>query len=974
MAVRMTIPRQKRWPLLAVAAIVAVVVLFVSAAGFFVDVLWFREVHLSNVFWTTLRTKTLLVFGFGIIFFVLLFVNLLVVRWITPEVQVVTLEEQMLQRVRDQLAPYVRWLLPVGSAVLAVFVGLGMSRNWQTFLLWRNSGGLSFTTALGASAAEPQFHRDPAFYIFELPWLELIQGWLFSALVGVTLIVALAHALWGGIRPQATSWSERVVPAARAHLSVMLGAIMLVKAWGYYLGRFDLMTSPRGVVEGASYTDVHAQLPALTFLAIAAVVCGLLFFANIRVRQWSLPIIAVGLLFLVSLLLGTAYPSFVQQFSVHPQEFQREAPYIANNIAGTRQAFGLTAVDQKAVDIRASVTADEVDQNRTTIDNIRLWRPSVLLTNLQSSQRIRRYYDFKDVDVDRYQVDGQPRVLMVSGREVSQKEIPTGGGTWQNVHLVYTHGVGAVAAVVNTATSEGGPDLLLSDIPPTLAPNVTGSSDLEASTYRIYYGERDDTQFVITGSGTAELNDVPSETGYAYDGQGGVPIGGLLQRMLWAVHFRDVNLLISGQVHSDSRILINREIQLRAEKAVPFLRFDPDPYLAIVDGRLVWILDAYTTTDQYPYSQGIALQTATGDDSFGGSVNYMRNSVKVVVDAYSGAITYYADLDHDPIIAAWSRAFPGTFVPMSGAPASLAAHFRYPEALFQVQAAQFANYHVTDPGVFYRKEDFWQVPADPTLEQSITSVGASSPVTAPGTAILHPSYQLIRLPGDTTEGFHLVVPFTPEGRAENMVAYMAASSDPGTYGKMVAFTFPEGRNIDSPARVFSRINQDPGFSRDRTLLNQGGSEVQFGDLLVIPIQESVLYVLPVYVAAAQTAAVPELKKVIVVNGGVITVDNTLEQAIKDATGGTGGGNQPGNPGGPTGTNAEKIANLLAQAVQHFDAAQQALQAGNLGTYQSELDQAKALVEQANQLASGPADGSGGSGGTGTPTPTASPSG
>jgi uncharacterized protein len=956
LAVRMAIPRQRRWPALVLAAVVLFVILVVSASGFFVDLLWYREVHLSGVFWTTLRTKFLLGAVFGLFFFALLYLNLLVVRWLTPDTRVLTLEEQVIQRIRDQVEPYLQWLIPAACAVLALFVAFSASRNWQTFLLWRNSGGLSFTDSIGQNAAEPQFGQDPAFYIFRLPWLELVQGWLFSALAGVTLIVGVAHVLWGGIRPQARTWADKVAPAARAHLSVLLGSIMLVKAWGYYLGRFDLLTSERGVVNGASYTDVNAQLPALRFLTIVAVICGLLFFANIRVRLWSLPVIAVGLLALVSVLLGTAYPAFVQQFSVKPQEVQREGPYIARNIEGTRRAFGLTAIDQQPVDVRAGVTADQIDANRATIDNIRLWRPKVLQDNLRVSQRIRQYYDFRDVDVDRYDVNGERRVLMVSGREVNQSRIPGTGGTWQNRHLVYTHGVGAVAAVVNTATPEGAPELLLRDIPPVLAPEAAGSTNLEASLYRIYYGEQADTPFVIVGSGTNELNDDPSQPNYAYDGKGGIPIGGFFQRLLWAAKFRDINLLISGQVKSDSRILIYRDIGDRVRKPVPFLKFDPDPYLAIVDGRLVWIWDAYTLSNAYPYSQRIDLADSTGDREFAGSANYMRNSVKAVVDAYDGTITYYADTAKDPIIAAWDRAFPGMFTPIDGASPDLRAHFRYPEALFQVQAAQFANYHVDDPGVFYRKEAAWAVPADPTLEQQTTQGVVST--------LLRPSYQLIRLPGDSQEGFHLVIPFIPEGRPENMVAYMAASSDPDTYGDVVAFTFPAGRNVDAPARVFSRINADPTFSTDKTLLGQQGSNIVFGDLLVIPIEDSVLYVLPVYVQSTQETSVPELKRVIVVNGGSVAVTTNLSDSVEEATGGT--VQEPGGPGEPTGTTDEQIANLLAQAVQHFNAAQAALTAGDLATYQAELKTAQDLVEQANELAAGAA-------GLPTPTPTESPS-
>ena len=390
----------RRWPIIVIAVLILLFIGFTVMSGFYVDLLWFREVKLSSVFWTVLRTKLMLGLIFGLLFFALLYVNLLIVRWLTPTTRILTPEQEAVDRVRQGLEPYLRWLIPLACAGLALIVGLGVSREWQTFLLWRNGSGLSFGTT------EPLFHRDPAFYVFSLPWLRFVQGWLFSSLVGVTLIVGIAHFVWGGIQPQAPAFADKVDPAVRAHLSVLLGLIMLTKAWGYYLGRFDLLTSPRGVVEGASYTDVHAQLPALNFLAIVAVICAVLFLVNIRVRLWSLPVIAVGLLALVSVLLGTAYPAFVQQFSVKPQEQQRETPYIADNITGTRKAFALDKIDISERPADPDVSNQALNENDATVSNIRLWRPSVLLENFQSLQRIRQYYEFRDVDVDRYDVLG----------------------------------------------------------------------------------------------------------------------------------------------------------------------------------------------------------------------------------------------------------------------------------------------------------------------------------------------------------------------------------------------------------------------------------------------------------------------------------------------------------------------------------------------------------------------------------------
>ncbi|MEA2558263.1 MAG: uncharacterized protein QOG88_1801, partial [Actinomycetota bacterium] len=586
------LPRQRRWPFYVAGAVILLLILFTISSGFVVNLLWYREVHLSQVFWSVLKTKLLLGFAFGILFFFGLFLNLWIVRKITPDTRVLTPDQEVIEHIRQLADPYLRWLIPAGCAFLAIIVGLAASKQWQPFLLWRNSGGVSFGTP------EPLFHRDPAFYIFTLPWWKFVQGWVFSALVGITFLTIVTHVLWGGIRPQAPRFADKVAPQVRAHLSVLLGLIMVAKAVGYWLGRFNLLRSPRGIVQGASYTDVHAQLPALYVLAIAALISAVLFFLNARVKLWSLPIISVVLLVLVSVVVGTAIPAFVQQFSVKPQESQREQPYIKDNIAGTRAAFGLDQVQLTQQPVQTQVTAKDVAGNEPTVSNIRLWRPKVLEQDFQSLQRIRNYYAFNDVDVDRYPVDGQPRVLMISARELSAAGIPQTGGAWQNEHLAYTHGIGVVGAQVNTATLEGSPQLTLQDIP------VVGQPTIDQP--RIYYGEFRDAAgtlepvpFVVTNSGTPEV-DFPGatpadETTFAYDGAGGIPIGNLFQRAMFAWQYKDVNLLISGQIHSDSKILINRDLQTRVQTAAPFLTFDKDPYLTVVDGKLQWIWDAYTT-------------------------------------------------------------------------------------------------------------------------------------------------------------------------------------------------------------------------------------------------------------------------------------------------------------------------------------------------------------------------------------------
>ena len=888
--------RQRRWPFYVAGVVIALLILFTISSGFVVNLLWYREVHLSQVFWSVLRTKLLLGFLFGILFFAGLFVNLWMVRKITPDTRVLTPDQEVIEHIRQLADPYLRLLIPAVCAVLAIIVGLAASKEWQTFLLWRNSSGVSFGTP------EPLFHKDPAFYIFTLPWWKFVQGWVFSTLVGITFLTILAHILWGGIRPQAPRFADKVAPQVRAHLSILLGLIMVAKAVGYWLGRFNLLGSPRGIVQGASYTDVHAQLPALYVLAIAALISAILFFLNARVKLWSLPVISVVLLVLVSVVVGTAIPAFVQQFSVKPQESQREQPYIQDNIAGTRAAFGLDKVQLTQQSVQPLVTAKDLAANDATVSNIRLWRPSVLEQDFQSLQRIRNYYEFNDVDVDRYTINGVPRVLMISARELSTPGIPQTGGAWQNQHLAYTHGIGVVAAQVNTSAPDGSPHFTAQNIPVVGQPTITQP--------RIYYGEfrsasgaQQSVPFVVTNTGTPEV-DFPGatpadETTFAYDGAGGIPVGNIFQRAMFAWQYKDVNLLISGQIHSDSKILINRDLQTRVQTAAPFLTFDKDPYLAVIGGRLQWIWDAYTTTSQYPYSQSVSLNTATGGGISSGSVNYIRNSVKVVVDAYDGTMHYYVADPTDPIIQVWQRAFPNMFSPLSSASAELQAHFRYPENLFQIQATQFARYHVTDPTTFFRGTDAWQIPSDPTYcaDPANADKGPCLKTRPTGEAPkIAPYYQLLKLPGASSEQFQLVTPFTPAGRP-NMVAWMAANSDPTGYGTLTAFQFPSDQTVDGPSTVFAQINADPTFSQERSLLSQGGSNLLFGDFLVIPLGDSILYVEPVYVSSDQTNSVPLLKRVIVVNGNTVSVGNTLQDALAQAV--TGSTPPPNGGGGGT---------------------------------------------------------------------------
>ncbi|MEX0991599.1 MAG: UPF0182 family protein [Actinomycetota bacterium] len=958
---------RRRWPLVVVILLALTFLTLSLLSVFYIDLLWFQELGFPSVFWTTLWAQIALGTVLGLLFFALLYVNLLIVRRLAPKYRVLTPQQEIVERYRRAFEPYLKWLIPAGCVLVALVVGIGAARNWSTFLAWRNSSEVTF------GVSDPLFHLDPAFYIFKLPFLEFLQGWLFSALLGTTVIVTGAHYMFGGIRPQ--SPVEKVTPQVKAHLSVLLGLIVLVQAWGFFLDRYELLTSERGVVTGASYTDVKAQLPALNILAVVAVLCAILFLINIRFRGWALPVIGVGLLVLVSVVVGVLIPAFVQKFSVEPQELQREQPYIEDNIEFTREAFGLDEVDQVSAEVSEDLPPDAAGTNVDTIANIRLWDPFLLKENYEQLQRIKPYYEFGNspanlsgIAVDRYVLDGQKRVVMLSPREVSQDGIPTAGATWQNKHLVYTHGYGAAASLVNGAGEQGGPLFILRNIPPIGDPPEL-ADELNAGEPRVYFGVRDDVAYVVARTGAEELdyqgtptNDQEQVTS-RYEGSGGIPVGGFFRKLLFSMRFQDVNLMISDLIEPDSRVMIYRSIQDRVPKAAPFLKYDGDPYAAIVDGRIVWIWDAYTSTDLYPYSQRLDLAEATSGQ-LDGTVNYMRNSVKAVVDAYDGTVTLYVADPEDPLIQVWSRTYPDLFTSFDEAPEDLRAHFRYPENLFQVQATQYANYHVTDPAVFYQKQNFWAIPGDPAEQSNLGSEDAPP---------MRPYYVLTKLPGEDDEEFSLILPFVPEGR-QNMVAWIAARSDPEHYGEVVSFEFPSGRNVGGPVQVFNLINTFPRFSSERTLLGQQGSVVLFGNLLVIPLEDSFLYVQPVFVQTSQTDSFPELKRVIVVHGGSVGLGSTLAEALADSGLGTGAVAEPGEEvAGAEGATSDTKA-LLQRALVHFEKADEALTKGDLATYQAEIEKAKQLVRQAGAASVGkPTTGAGtegtgsAAGGTGTGT-------
>ncbi len=845
-------------------------------ATFLTDYLWFVDLGQEEVFVTTLVSRVATGLAFGVAAFLLFFVNARIARSMAPRAVLLSASgemppqfEEFVAQLRGTLGPIVDKVVLWGSAGLALMLGLAMSANWDLMRL-----------ALGAvpfGVTDPQFGRDVSFFMFTLPALRAIADWLTPLLVLVTAFTAVVHLVDGAIQPWARL--KGFAPHVKAHLSVLLGLIVASRAFDYYLRIFELNFSPRGQVTGASYTDVNAQLPALRILIAIALVSAAALLVNIRFKGWRLPIIALTVWVGASFLAGNLYPSLIQQFRVAPNEASAEAPYIARNIEATRAAYELEDVETRPFPAAETLTAEDVVANEDTLDNVRLWDPNIAGQTYRQLQVIRTYYEFADVDIDRYEVDGRMRQVLVSARELDTSQLAEQAQTWLNQHLVYTHGYGLVISPSNEADSRGFPNFWVGDIPPE---SIEG---LEVEQPAIYFGEMT-RDYVITNTGIAEF-DYPVGEGRAetfYEGEAGVKVGSFPRRAAFALRFGAPQIVFSQYIDSESRVLFDRDILTRVEKLAPWLTLDSDPYPALVDGRIVWIVDAYTTSNRYPYSQYFR------------GVNYVRNSVKVTVDAYDGTTTLWGFDPSDPILQAWQGIFPGLITAEAEIPDAIRRHFRYPEGLFALQAEVYKTYHMTDPRDFYNKEDAWELPGE----------REGSP--------MEPFYVLMRLPGEVTEDFQMIQPFTPRNR-DNMIGWMSVKSDPEDYGKRVVYTFPQGRVILGPEQVGARINQDDVIAPQLTLWSQRGSDVIFGNMLVVPLEDSIVYVQPLYLQAEQTA-IPELVRVLVVYGDKVEMATDLEAALLAVFGerpaGEPGPGEPGAPGVPA--DAARAAELYRQAI------------------------------------------------------------
>jgi uncharacterized protein len=988
------------WRTILIVAVVAIFVLLTSLrgiAGFYTDYLWYDSLDQTRVWRGVLGAKVVLAVIFIALFFVLAWVNLLIADRIAPPFRQGGPEDELLERYHDLVAERTGWVRAIVAGLLAIIAGSGVSAEWNSWLLFTNGGSFG--------VKDPQFGRDVGFYVFKLPFLSFVVDWLFASLLIILIVVTVAHYLNGGIRVQPPS--PRVTPQVKAHLSVLLAVLAIVKAGDYWLQRFELTTSSRGVVDGATYTDVKAQLPALNLLVLISVAAAILFVANIFRRGWTLPVLAAGLWVFVALVVGGIYPQYVQRFRVQPQESAKERPYIERNIEATRDAMGLKSVQTQKFTPKTDPTQVSLAGAEPTIRNIRLWDPAASLSGqtFEQLQRIRDYYGIQDIDVDRYLIDGQPTQVNIGARTINTSGIP--GDSWENEHLAYTHGYGVVLAPSNASQGKE-PQFLIGNIPPEVDPVLTGSG-VTMDNPSIYFGDELDG-YVVVDTKRDEIdfqqNDKTNFT--TYSGADGVKADSVVRRAAFALRFGDLSPLISDFMQDRSKIIFRRDVVDRVHALAPFLHADTDPYPALVDGKVVWIVDLYTTTSRYPYAQQAETDQLPDGSGLDHNFNYVRNSVKATVDAYDGTVTLYRvdGSDRDPILSAYDKAFPGLFTDGDEMSQSLRAHLRYPEDMFRVQTAAWGRYHITDPDNFFTQEDSWRVArdpgtagADPSTPVTDTAGQTTGESTAPRIA---PYYQLLQLPNEDAAGnslpsqveMVLMRPFVPQSaddRRQQLTAFMAARMDPDHYGQLVTYQMPSEDLPDGPGLAAASISADETVSELESLLGRGGSEVRKGNMLLVPIDNALLYVQPFYVVAeGQARELPRLERVVAVFGDDVVIEDTLSQALQALFGQatttleqpsappqTPSGPDSGSttestvPGtGPSGSAAQQAAALINEAKGLFAQADTALTNGDLGEYQSLSKQAQDKVDDAAAILEAANDGSSASGATTTTSTTA----
>jgi uncharacterized protein len=877
---------------------------FNKTVGLIVDYAWFKEVGLLPVFKVAFLSKWGLGLLAGFLVGTIAYLNLRLARRWSKHGPILSVQDEeddlmgalQLREWRESSRP----ILFAACILGAFFAGVWGSSQWETLL--------KFWYATPFGSADPIFKKDIGFYVFKLPFYEMLFSFFQTATIVGVGVTAATYFLEGSIFISARGL--KMPEAAKKHLAFWAGVICLLAAFYFQLKIYGLLNLQRAVAPGPGYADLHAYLPILKVLPALSLLCSALCWASFFARSGLWAALAVGLL-AIGAVGAAGYREIVQRLAVSPNEIVKETPYIQLAIESTRKAYGIDNVQELEFDPDENLTRDTLRRNDLTIKNIRLWDHAPLLTTYSQLQEIRTYYEFMDVDNDRYMVDGEYRQVMLSPRELNPASLPS--RIWINEHLTYTHGYGLTLGPVNRISQEGLPEFFIKDIPPR------ASHGFQVTRPQIYFGEAR-AGYSIVNTQSKEF-DYPSgdENIYTrYEGVGGVPLSGFGSKLLFALHFKELKTLLSSDITSQSKILYYRNIMERVNKAAPFLRFDQDPYLVISqEGRLFWIIDAYTATDRYPFSQGLR-----------GMGNYIRNSVKVVVDAYHGSLNFYVADPADPLIQTYDKVFPNILKPLAEMPEDLKSHLRYPQDLFSIQAYIYATYHMTDSQVFYNKEDLWKIP-----EKSGAGRQAQQ---------MAPYYTIMKLASvGKQEEFILMVPFTP-ARKENMIAWMAARCDAPNYGKLLVYNFPKQKLIYGPQQIDSRIDQDAEIAKQLTLWNQGGSHVIRGSLLVIPVESSLLYVQPLYLEATG-GGLPELKRVIVAYGNAIAMEETLESSLNRIfSGRIGSGIRTVATAAETNSD---LKGLARQAQTHFERAQSYLRQGNWTGYGQEIAEVERLLKQ-----------------------------